>query len=63
MEENKLDPQTVFRITHDEIKATGRTQCPMDKHAFRKLSDNEIHCDICQSTYIIDPDKMNEYVN
>lgn len=60
---NEWDNKTVHTITHDEIKATGRSQCRMDQHTFKKLSDNEIHCDTCQTTLIIDPKKIKQYVS
>lgn len=58
-----LDPQTVFTVTHEEIKSTGKTQCEMGKHSFEKKSENEIYCPVCQSIYIINPKEMKKYVN
>lgn len=41
-ENNPLDPQTIFKISEAEIRATGKTQCV--KHTWKKLSDNEVVC-------------------
>lgn len=52
-EKNPLDPQTVFSITHAEIKATGKTQCV--EHKWKKLSENEVVCG-CGTVRIINKD-------
>lgn len=59
-EENKLDPQTVFKISHKDIEATGKTQCL--NHKWKKLNDNELECP-CGTVIIINPETINEYVH
>jgi Zn finger protein HypA/HybF involved in hydrogenase expression len=57
MEEN----ETVFKIDEKDIKKTAVTQCPPGNHQFKKLSENEIYCPLCQSAYIVN--NPNDYLN
>lgn len=54
-----LGPKTVFTIKHSDIPK-GTTQCV--KHTWRKLSDNELYCGVCQSAIIVNPEVLETYV-
>jgi hypothetical protein len=58
-EKDPLDPQTVFKINHSELK--GITQC--QKHNWKKRNDNEIECTKCPTILIINPEVLNDYLN
>jgi Zn finger protein HypA/HybF involved in hydrogenase expression len=52
--------ETVYTIKEEDIKKTAVTQCPPGKHQFKKLSENEIYCPLCQSAYIVN--NINDYL-
>ena len=60
-EKDELSEKQVFSIKESEIKVVSK-QCDMGKHQFKKHSENEVFCPLCQSIYIIDPKKMKQYV-
>ena len=59
-EKDELSEKRVFSIKHSDIPK-GITQCEMGRHQFKKHSENEIFCPLCQSIYIIDKKKMKQY--
>lgn len=58
-EQDELGPKTVFTIKHSDIPK-GTTQCA--QHTWRKLSDNELYCGVCQSAIIVNPEVLDTYV-
>jgi len=42
--------QTVFSVSHSDIKRTGKSQCQV--HKWRKLNDIELECTICPTIII-----------
>jgi hypothetical protein len=60
IEEENLDSKTVFTIKHSEIPK-GITQCL--KHEWIKKNDHELKCAKCPTEVIIDPLKINNYIN
>lgn len=60
-EPNPLDPQTVYVIKNSEIAQTAKSQCRMENHRWRKLSDNEVICDLCSTALIVK--NINDLIN
>lgn len=50
IEEDNLDPQTVFTLNHSDIPK-GVSQC--ENHAWETLNDKEIICRKCNTVNII----------
>jgi hypothetical protein len=57
-EKDELSVKTVFSIKESEIKQTGKTQCI--KHQWRKLTENEVYCPLCESALIVS--NIKDYV-
>jgi hypothetical protein len=54
---DELGPKTVFTIKHSDIPK-GITQCV--RHAYSRLSENEVHCVQCHSAWIVNPETVDE---
>jgi len=46
--------QTVFSVSHSDIKRTGTSQCQI--HEWKKLNDMEIYCSKCPTALIVSLD-------
>ncbi len=52
----------VYRISEADIRRSGVRQCPMDKHQWRKLSENEVICSLCNTALIISPADFEKFI-
>lgn len=48
--------QTVFSVSHSDIRDRGVTMCKT--HSWKKLSDNEVACIICPTAQIVKPEEL-----
>lgn len=52
--------QTVFSVSHSEIRKTGITMCK--DHSWEKLNEMEIYCTLCPTVLIVNADVLDSYL-
>lgn len=61
-EEAERIAPTVNIAQENIVKKSKVSQCSMDGHEWRKLSENEVQCILCPTALIIEKEDMSNYV-